>query len=199
MDERVKSSDQELIILLKKGDEYAYDQVFRKFYPALCFFARRFISIEAEAEEIVQDVFFKVWQKRTDFDSILSLKGFLYISAKNACFDRIEKEKRKLHRDHNWYLQHQEFEPAVEERIIHADVLLEIHHALDLLPEQCRKIMKMSYELGMTGKQIADELQITVSTVNNQKARGISLIRKMLSINGTALFFLIFEQDWFKS
>jgi RNA polymerase sigma-70 factor (family 1) len=194
-----KYLEEELIGLLKQGNQQAYDQIFRKFYPALCFFARRFVSVESTAEEIVQDVLFKLWQKHADFDTILSVKGFLYISTKNACFDRIKKEQRQQHRDHNWYLQYEKFEPAVEQQIIHAEVLLEIQDAIELLPEQCRKIMKMSYEHGMSGKKIADELQITVSTVNNQKARGIALMRKMLSSKGLALFFTICAQDWLRS
>ncbi|MNL47195.1 RNA polymerase sigma factor [compost metagenome] len=125
------------------------------------------------------------------------MKAFLYISAKNACLDGIEQEQRKSKRDNNWYLQRSDFEPDVEERIIHAEVLMEISQAIDLLPEQCRKIMKMSYEQGMSGKQIAEEMRLTVSTVNNQKARGISLLRKTLSVKGFSLLLVLLNHDLF--
>lgn len=190
-------TDQELTDLLKLGDGQAYDHIFRRFYPVLCFFARKFLPLSGMAEEVVQDVLFKIWQKRADFDSYTSIKAFLYISTKNACLDGIEQEQRKLKRDNSWYLQRSDFEPDVEERIIHAEVLMEVSQAIDLLPDQCRKIMKMSYEQGMSGKQIAEEMQLTVSTVNNQKARGISLLRKTLSVKGFSLLLVLLNHDLF--
>jgi RNA polymerase sigma-70 factor (ECF subfamily) len=75
---------------------------------------------------------------------------------------------------------------------------MEISQAIAMLPEQCRNIMKMSYEQGMSGKQIAEAMQITVSTVNNQKARGILLLRKILSYKGMATLLIIFNSKMFE-
>jgi RNA polymerase sigma-70 factor (family 1) len=189
-------TDQELVAFLKQGDERAFDRLFRKFYPALCFFARRYVTVEGQAEEVVQDAMVKLWQRRGDFDSFTSVKAFLYISIKNACLDGSESEQRKLNRDTNWYMQQDQLEPGVEEHIIQSEVLMEISQAIAMLPEQCRNIMRMSYEQGMSGKEIAEAMQITVSTVNNQKARGILLLRKMLSYKGMATLVFLFHRDW---
>jgi RNA polymerase sigma-70 factor (family 1) len=191
-------SDDELLTRLKSGDEHAFDQMFRAFYPGLCFFARKYVSNYGVAEEIVQDILFKLWQRRTDFDNYSSLKGFLYISTKNACLDSIDKEHRKLNRENSWYLDSNKLELDVEENIIYAEVLMEISQALDQLPGQCRKIMKMSYEQGLSGKEIAAAMQLTVSTVNNQKARGIAILRKILNPNSfTILLVLLQHHDHF--
>jgi RNA polymerase sigma-70 factor (family 1) len=189
-------TDQELVAFLKQGDERAFDRLFRKFYPALCFFARRYVTVEGQAEEVVQDAMVKLWQRRGDFDSFTSVKAFLYISIKNACLDGSESEQRKLNRDTNWYMQQEQLEPGVEEHIIQSEVLMEISQAIAMLPEQCRNIMRMSYEQGMSGKEIAEAMQITVSTVNNQKARGILLLRKMLSARGLATIVFLFQDNW---
>jgi RNA polymerase sigma-70 factor (family 1) len=187
--------EEELFARLQSGDEQAFDQLFRKFYPGLCFFARRFTPFQGTAEEIVQDTLFKVWQRRENFDNYSSLKAFLYISTKNACRDSADKEQRKLNREHNWFLENDQVEPDAEENIIYTEVLIEISQALDKLPEQCRKVMKMSYEQGMNGKEIAEVLQLSVSTVNNQKARGVSLLRKLLTTNTfTILMVLLAHQ-----
>ena len=188
-------SDNELVSLLRNGDEQAFDQLFRKFYPGLCFFARKITPVQGAAEEIVQDTLFKVWQRRADFDSYTSLKGFLYISTKNACRDSIDQEQRKLNRENSWYLENIKTEEDVEENIIYAEVLIEISQAIDKLPEQCRKIMKMSYEQGMSGKEIAAAMELTVSTVNNQKARGVTLLRKILSPNSFAIMLVLLHHD----
>lgn len=189
------TNEEELLLAFRSGDERAFDQVFRKFYAALVFFARRFMPLEGMAEEIVQDTLFKLWQKRGDFHSFISLKAFLYISTRNACLDGIDREKRKLNRDNHWFLETEHLESNVEELIIQTEVLQEIRYAINLLPDQCRKIMKMSYEQSMSGKEIAEAMQITVSTVNNQKARGLSLLRKNLRENGFALFIILLGND----
>lgn len=191
-------TDQELVTLLQSGNERAFDQLFRKFYPALCYFAKRYVPTQELAEEVVQDVMVKLWQRHESFDSYSSLKAFLYISIKNGCLDIATSEKRKLNRDSNWYLQQEQLEADVEEYIIQTEVLMEISQAIAMLPDQCRNIMKMSYEQGMSGKQIAEAMQITVSTVNNQKARGILLLRKILSYKGMATLMLIFNSKMFE-
>jgi RNA polymerase sigma-70 factor (family 1) len=189
------TNEEELLLAFRGGDERAFDQVFRKFYAALVFFAMRFMPLEGMAEEIVQDNLFKLWQKRVDFHSFISMKAFLYISTRNACLDGIDREKRKLNRDNHWFLETEHSESNVEELIIQTEVLQEIRNAINLLPDQCRKIMKMSYEQSMSGKEIAEAMQITVSTVNNQKARGLSLLRKSLRENGFALFIILLGND----
>ena len=187
-------SEAELLTRFKSGDEQAFDQMFRAFYPGLCFFAQKYVSHYGIAEEIVQDILFKLWQRRTDFHNYPSLKGFLYISTKNACLDSIDQQRRQLNRENNWYLENDKLEPHVEENIIYAEVLMEISQALDQLPEQCRRIMKMSYEQGLSGKEIAQAMQLTVSTINNQKARGIAILRKILNPNSFTLFLVLLNQ-----
>lgn len=189
-------TDQELVALLRQGDERAFDRLFRKFYPAMCFYARRYVAVAGLAEEVVQDTMFKLWQRHGDFDNFNSVKAFLYISIKNACLDGVESEKRKLNRDTNWYMQQEHLDHDAEEHIIQSEVLLEISQAIAMLPEQCRNIMRMSYEQGMSGKEIAEAMQITVSTVNNQKARGILLLRKILSVKGLATLVFLFQNEW---
>jgi len=143
------------------------------------------------AEEVVQDTLFKLWQRRADFEDYQAVRAFLYISTKNGCRDGADTEQRKMQRDNKWYLQQEQFDADTEEQIIQAEVLMEISQAIGLLPEQCRNIMRMSYEQGMSGKEIAEAMQISVSTVNNQKARGILLLRKMLSVKGLAMLLML--------
>lgn len=189
-------TDQELVALLKQGDQRAFDQIFKKMYPGLCFFAGRFVDHKGAAEEIAQDALFKLWQRREDFENFSSVKAFLYISTKNACMDSIDSNKRKLNREHAWYADQDSLEGDVQARIIETEVVREISEAIAALPEQCRKIMKMSYQEGMSGKEIAEAMKITVSTVNNQKARGIILLRRALSIKGLATLVYLFPEHW---
>jgi len=186
--------DAELLQQLRDGNQAAFDTVFRLFHPALCFFAKRlaFDLPKGQAEEIVQDTFVKLWERRANFVDLTAVKAFLYITTRNACLNELDKEKVRNKKEERYLRTMPELEDAVVEEIIYAEVLREVAHAIETLPEQCQRIVKMAYEEGLTAKEIAASLNITVSTVNNQKSRGIALLRKRLSDTGFAflLFFL---------
>lgn len=199
MDTATSIGENNLFLRLKAGEAHAFDELFHALYPGLCFFARKYVSESGLAEEIVQDVMVKLWERRKDFDRYVSLKSFLYISIKNACLDSLIKEKRKQQRENNYYLLTREAEipdEDMESRMIHTEVLIEISQAIEQLPEQCRKVMKMSFEEGLNGKEIAEALQLSVSTIHNQKSRGIHLLRRILRADSfTLLLLLIHHQD----
>lgn len=192
--EAIHSKDEvDLMRQLRLGNQAAFDTLFRMFHPALYFFARRLTLAlpKGRTEEIVQDVFLKLWQRRANFADLRAVKAFLYIATRNACFNDHEREQVR-HRRHEQYLYTvDELEDAVVEEIIHSEVLREVAQAIDTLPDQCRRIIKMAYEDGLTPKEIAHVLNITVSTVNNQKSRGVSLLRKRISGDGFS-FLLLF-------
>lgn len=177
---------------MRNGSQRAFEEVFRHFYPSLCFFAGRLLINEAIAGEVAQDSLLKVWERRHDFESFESVKAFLYISTKNACFDEIDKQERKLNRDHTYYLSTPELEAAVDEEVIYTELLQNLSSAIDQLPEQCRKIMKMLFQEEKKTKEIAEELNISISTVNNQKSRAIVLLRKKLLISSATMLNLLF-------
>ena len=81
---------------IKNGDIKAFEALFREFYPSMCFVAMRFIGNEEAAEDIVQEAFIKLWEKRTTYNDIPCLKTFLYVSVKNLCFNHIRNKKNTI-------------------------------------------------------------------------------------------------------
>lgn len=193
----MENHEQTLLDSLRLGDERAFDKIFRKFYPYLCFFARKFVTVAGTEEEIVQDTLFKLWERRANFESYDALKAFLYISVKNSCLNTNLSNQRKLNRDHNWHLLQEEIEHDVEEYIVKTEIYMEIDQAINSLPEQCKKVIKMSYKQEMNGKEIAKALQVTVSTVNNQKARGIMLLRNKLNYKNLTVIIVFIKTCFF--
>lgn len=177
-------NETELLHRLQLGDIQAFDYIFGKFYSALCFFATRLTSERFVAEEIVQDTFYKLWNKHADFVSLNSIKAFLYISTRNASINFLNKEQRKTKHGVELGLLEDEFQEPIINQIIYTEVLREIAIEVDALPEQCAKIIKMIFEDGLQPKEIAGKLNITVSTVYNQKMRGLSILKKRLSGRG---------------
>ncbi|RKT01753.1 RNA polymerase sigma factor [Chryseobacterium defluvii] len=186
--------DEDVLKELRKGSDLAFECIYRHFQPSLIFFARRLlINFDiGESEEIVQDVFLKLYDKRKSFDSLSKVKAFLYLSTKNSCLNKIEKEKVQRKR-FDLYIEtfSEEDESFITSEIIYAEVVREVGLAIEELPEKCRIIIREFLDGNKNAKEIAEKLNITVSTVNNQKARGILLLKQKLSRSGTA--FLLFN------
>jgi len=181
-----------LILEFQSGKVSAFDQIFNKFYSPLCYFGSRIVQDKFTAEDLVQDIFVKLWHKNEDFDSLETIKSFLYVSVRNACLNYIEKSKVKAKHANYVISQGQVEEETILHSIIEAEILREIFDTVDTLPEQCRKVIRMTFEEGKKPKEIADELGITVSTVNNQKMRGLGLLKNRLSDDGLALRIALF-------
>ncbi|WP_353182957.1 RNA polymerase sigma-70 factor [Parapedobacter lycopersici] len=170
-----------LLHRLRAGDERAFDYFFHRFYPLILLFAARFLEHGDTAEEVVQDVFHKAWERRKDFPEVRSLKAFLYISAKNAALNQLSKSRnRSRNQDKYARLGTQVDQPVIEE-IIRAEVYSSLSAAISTLPEQCQKIIRLIFEEGEKPADIAEQLNISISTINSQKARGLSLLRERLA------------------
>lgn len=165
--------------------------IFRKYYLTLCFFADKLINEQTVAEDIVKDVFLKLWQKEPDFSRYKNIKAVLYIAVKNACLNYIKKRKNiRIQTNALTYLLQQEQEDFVLNEITRAEVLREVYAAMQQLPEECRKVMHLYYRQGLDHRSISAKLGVTVSTVKNQKARGVQILKKKL---GTSfIYFLVF-------
>jgi|SRR5690606_5385093 len=184
--------EKELLAALRGGDHTAFSSIFHSFHSALVFFADRILigyNI-MEAEETVQDTFIKLYDRKKSFDTLQNIKAFLYITTKNACYDRIAKEKVRRKRFERYISTFEEADDHILREITYAEVIREVSTAIDLLPEKCRVIMRLFFDEDKTAKEIADVLDITVSTVNNQKARAVVLLKKRLSGAGIALLLL---------
>ncbi|WLD24337.1 sigma-70 family RNA polymerase sigma factor [Flavobacterium dauae] len=191
--ERMSAFDEkELLAALRGGDPTAFSSIFHRFHSSLVFFAERILTGYdiTEAEETVQDTFIKLYDRKEAFDTLQNIKAFLYITTKNACYDRIAKEKVRRKRFDSYIATFEEADDHILREITYAEVIREVSMAIDLLPEKCRVIMKQFFDEDKTAKEIADDLDITVSTVNNQKARAVVLLKKRLSGAGIALLLL---------
>lgn len=172
--------DHLLLRRLNQGEEFAFDYFFHLYFPLMVTFSRRFVADSVLAEEIVQDVFYKVWERRGSFADVQALKAFLYISTKNASFNEISKiQNRHKHQD-NYAAEKETTDECVLQEIVRTEVYHSLSAAIRTLPEQCQRIIQLLFEEDKKPKEIAEELGISVSTVNSQKARGLLLLKQRL-------------------
>ncbi len=153
-------------------DQQAYKLLFTALYPYLYPFARALVKTKEPAEEIVSDVFMKVWEKRKELNKIENLKLYLYVATRHIALNYLEKEKRKPTNPID-YFQHAELISVhldPEQLLITADMMTLLRKAVDQLPPKCKVIFKLVKEDGLKYKEVAEILGISVKTVENQLA-----------------------------
>jgi len=152
-------------------DLQAYHALYNLFFNNLRRFCYSFVKSQEAAEEIVSDVFIKLWQIRNKLSEIDNLKVYLYSIAKNFCLNYITRHFKNPVAS----LDEMDIETVIsldnpEELCISADILHTIQQTIRQLPPQCRLIFQMVKEDGMRYKEVADILNISVLTVRNQVA-----------------------------
>ncbi|SFD01138.1 RNA polymerase sigma-70 factor, ECF subfamily [Chitinophaga sp. CF118] len=163
----------------KKGSITAFGHFYDLFYIPLSFFAEQIILDKPAAEDVVTDVFIKLWEKRGSFNTEENIKAFLYISTKNACRNILKhKSHIKKYEESTKYPIYQE--DLVLDKILFTEVYWTLYNAIEKLPNQCQNVLKMSYLEQMKNQEIADKLNISINTVKTQKARALLLLRKKL-------------------
>ena len=170
----------------------SFRQLFdRQFYP-LCQFLSYYTTNRMIIEEVVQDVFVKLWEDR-NVSQIKSVNSYLYTSARNRMLNHIRDEKKRNLLLEQW-VQH-ELRKEGEECFNIEEFNQKVQTAVELLPQKCRKIFNLSKKEKFTYKQIAEQLDISVKTVEAQMGIALRKIRKHLSasypqIRNTLFLFL---------
>lgn len=174
-------------------DTNAFEQLFKDNYAKLCYFASQLLNDAVAANDVVQEVFVNYWNLNVaERLKIGSTKGFLYQSVKNACLNKLRRQKIE-----HFYLSQQEAEPSEDAKVlnlmIRAEVLAEINKILVTLPNSCQQIFRMGYLDGLKNQEIADQLGISINTVKTQKKRGLQLLKVRLNPDFfiVAMFFLL--------
>jgi RNA polymerase sigma-70 factor, Bacteroides expansion family 1 len=184
-----------IIPALQNGDIQAFTYIFDQYYSALRYFAQCMTNDQQESQDIVLRVFNVFWNMRDRFNTLINIKAFLYITTRNNCIDFLKYRKRQeeVKKDYQAYLL--SAPPEETERLImKADLLRMVYAEIQNLPDRCRKIFELTYLEGLQANEIAEQLQITVSTVTSQRARAIQLLRTALKDANPLLLLLICRQ-----
>lgn len=160
-----------------KGNVHALSFFFDLHYKPLLFFSRQLVQYNDEAEDIVSDCFFKLWQRHQDFETPQKIKAFLYISCRNASLNFLQHLKVKMGAHKHILIDTEHGTDNVLSLIIRTEVLDLVSKEIDLLPEKMQVIFKMMYFDGKNTNEIAEALHLSVQTVRNQKTKAIDLLK----------------------
>ena len=166
--------------LLAQKDESAFELVFKTHFKRLHAYAFTILQDEMEAEEMVQQVFFKLWDRNENLSLSGSVSSYLYRAVHNESLNYIKHQKvRSNHQLHVAYSMKNEVEHPAK-KVMAGELEKKIHTALNELPEQCRTIFQMSRFDELKYREIADKLGISVKTVENQMGKALKLLREKL-------------------
>jgi len=186
--------EKQVLETLQLGNESAFEMIFRTYYQPLCRYAYSFLQDKEEAEEVVQASFITVWEKRNNIAIETSLKSYLYRMVRNSCLNVIKHEKvKQQHVAHELAVSEVSHE-SVSQKVQAAELEIRITEAMKTLPEQCRLVFQLSRFEELKYQEIADQLQISVKTVENHMGKALKLMREQLK--DYLPLFLIFMKDW---
>ncbi len=180
MSKQLSNTEKQLVVALKKGDPFAFDQLVTKYGKKLYFFAKGYLNSNEDAEGLVQDVFLKIWEKRKELKEDLSFNSFLYTVTFNAIRQYFRKKSREKKYLGNYF---ENFEES------HNETLLDIEYnnlreladkAIDKLPEKRKRIFLLSRHQGLSNAEIANRLRISIKTVENQMTQALKFLREHL-------------------
>ncbi|HEX2935070.1 MAG TPA: RNA polymerase sigma-70 factor [Bacteroidales bacterium] len=179
-------SNEEIIRELKAGNHLVFEQVFKKYYATLCFEARGYLGVKHLVEEVVCDVFTRIWQNRDTLYIKTSLREYLIKAVHNTCIDyyRHLKAQDKLKEG---FEQKQEIAITLKDigenpldYILTQELEQRINKAIELLPEQYKKTFTLSRFHDLTYDEIAAEMGISVNSVKTNIKNALSKLRASL-------------------
>jgi RNA polymerase sigma-70 factor, ECF subfamily len=172
-------------------DNKAFESYYKMHYKSFFVMACRYLKNSEQAEEVVNDVFMKIWEDGNKISIDSSLKSYIYRSIINRSLNEIQKNKKDLNLAIDLYNTQEE---SYELREIEENELkIRLFKAIDLLPEQCKKVFQLSRFEELKQQEIADKLGISIKTVKNHITHALKEISK--SVDGLTLAVLIIIQN----
>lgn len=163
---------------LSLGSEKAFEEAFQLYFKVLAVFAKKFVSDLQVAEDLVQEVFVKLYENRKSVQFHTSLKAFLFQSVRNKCIDHLRSVKSKS--EHHDQIKQSNYTEQFDfnDTMLQAELEERIYNAISELPTQCQQIFKMSRLEGKKNQEIADLLEISKRTVETQVSNALKRLRK---------------------
>ncbi|WP_339337175.1 MULTISPECIES: RNA polymerase sigma factor [Croceitalea] len=182
-------SEKDLIENLNRGNLQAFQIVVEQFYDILYVYALGLVNERAVAEDIVQEVFLRLWSKKGKLFIETSLKSFLYRSIHNEFVDYYRKKKKEI-----------DFLDRISLETVHTFIQLEdqdlvkklekVNIAIELLPKKCREVFLLSKRDGLTNQEISQYLNVSKKTVEGHISKAFKVIRKGLKKTNLLLLFI---------
>ena len=179
-------NDEALFALIEKGDERAFTQAYDRYHKLLYVLAYRYLMNVNMAEDVVQHVFSRLWEFRTELRVGISLKNYLFTMTKNHVLNLIRNENTAIAKNYEMAQSAPAYEDNLIENLEKKELMSNFYKAVDMLPVQKREICLMKVREELTNQEIAERMKLSVNTVKTHYSEALKLLRvhlrKMLII-----------------
>ncbi|HAT91091.1 MULTISPECIES: RNA polymerase sigma-70 factor [Sphingobacterium] len=168
-------SDEELIVLVQQDDSLAFEAFYDRYWKKLYYQAARKTNSLEDAQEIVQNIFTSLWLRRHQLQIESNLASYLAVAVKYKVFKYLAQQYKQeaFKHDTEWA----DFDNSTEDWLQFEELRVRLDQLVSELPEKCQLVFKLSREEGLTYKQIAEHMNISVKTVETQLSRALKKIR----------------------
>jgi len=190
---QIKDQEAELLLRLQNGDEEAFAVLFYAYKDKLYGFLKNILKSDVIAKDLVQDVFLKIWQNRANASEIENFNAYIYFVAQNQAIDQFRKSSKELFSSVEFLnLKEDVLTPDPVNTLINKEVREKINEAVNQLPPQQKKIFVLHNEYGFKHHEIAEQLNLSVSTTQNHMREALRSLRAYLAHANLIISFLIF-------
>lgn len=192
-------TDSGLVPLVKKGNEEAFRILFDRHHVQLYCMAKKYVKSPVLAEDAVQDIFLKLWEKRFSLDSSKSVKGFLFTMLRNHLLNMIRGRQQEILSAYEVQPEKLPINNVIEDNLVYEEYLRIYEAGLDELSVRKREVFKLKTMDGHTNSEIADMLNINIRTVKTHYYTSSRFIKKYLRIHAgiSGLWLLIVLSSYF--
>ena len=194
MKSRIEISEKTNLLALKNGDVEAFDKLFSDYGKRMYYFAYGYLKSKEEAEEVVQEVFLRIWRNRAQINPELSFKAYIFKIAWHYIIELFEQNTRYQAYRHKILEEAVEFTDETNERLNYQMLLEKVESLIQKLPKRQKEILLKRKKEGITVKEIASQLGISPKTVENHLTEAIKNIKSGLGkdeISGILFFFFL--------
>jgi len=188
----IDDNDRDLLLLICEGDEAAFKQIFKKYNGRLNTYLLKVTKSRESSEEIVMDVFLKLWQSRDMLSEIDNFSSFLFKVARNKAFDFLRlASKDKILRELIWNEIEAVDNCSSDDKLCLDELQSQLDQVISKLPYKRQFVYRLSREQHMTYDQIATHLKISKATVKNHMLDALRFIRKHISANSDLIILVV--------
>lgn len=173
-----------LLKLVQSKDEQAFKYLFDAYFVPLCRYVHLYLDSTQEGEELVLDIFMHLWEHSSKINLTLSLKAYLFQAARNRCLNFLRDRKPTLSLDSVNDVANDETTSSLEVE----ELSQLIQEAICALPDKCREVFQLSREGNKTNQEIANEMNVSVKTVEAQITKALKRIKSFLDNQYSYLF-----------
>ncbi len=171
--------EQETAVQLLFPDKQTFEQCFKGHYQKLCAYAFMYLNNKSDAEEAVQDTFFRLWEQHDKNELRTSRQAYLFRAVRNHCLNRnrhldVEKAYR------NYLKNQQEPGNSSDSQTLENELKVKIHKAIHRMPPERKNIFLLSRYEGLKNREIAEQLGISIKTVENQMGKALKFLKEEL-------------------